>query len=202
MPDSKPPDPGELHIRNQRYRPYWEILQAMLISAMGLATIGIFFAGPFDRLAIGFILAAYLGLGAVIGFAFVLRSVARRQFGNRPRGKARSGFDWLLRRLGPVRTLTLGDEIVIETGALDFRFRAGAGSRIRFAPDPAEDYAEAEKAILMCQAVVELDPVKQFRLIVSETDAQRLRHWAVAKGIAVCDSDGYSPRAVETASEI
>jgi hypothetical protein len=199
MPDTKPPDPSELRIRNQRYRPYWEILQGMLVASMVLTVIGMFLADPFDKFVPRFFLAAYAGLGAVIGFAFVLRSVARRQYGNRPRRGA--GFDWLLRRLSPVRTLKLGEGIVIETGALDFRFPAAAPSRIRFAPDPAEDYAETEKSILMCQAIVELDAVKQFRLIVTETDAQRLRQWAVEKGIAVCDSDGYHPRAVETASE-
>jgi len=175
MPDSKHLDPGELRIRNQRYRPYWEILQGMLVASMALAVFGLFLTDPFVRVVLRFILAVYVSLAAVFGFAFVLRALARRQFGTQPRRRDRSAFDWLLRRLSPVRTLRLGEQIVIETGALDFRFPARPPSRIRFAPDPAEDYAEAEKPVLMCQAIVELDANRQFRLIVTETDAKRLR---------------------------
>ena len=201
MSKTKPPDPGELLIRNQRYRPYWEVLQGMLVAAMVLATIGLFLADPQDRFLPRFILASYVGLAAVFGFAFVLRSLARRRYGNRPRRKALSGFDSLLRSVSQVRTLKVGEGIVIETGALDFRFPAAMPSRIRFAPDPAEDYADADKPTPMCQAIVELDAARQFNLVITEIDAQRLRGWAVDKGIAVCDSDGYSPRAIETASE-
>jgi hypothetical protein len=74
--------------------------------------------------------------------------------------------------------------------------------RVRFAPDPDEDFNEFEPTRQLCQATVEIHSGRQFQLIVDEADAQRLRQWAVEKGIAVCDSDGYSPRAVETASEI
>jgi len=202
MPDTKPPDPGEIHIRNQRYRPYWEVLQGTLVASMALAVVGLFLADPLDRLLPRFILASYLGLAAVIGFVFVLRSVARRQYGSRPRGKASSGFDWLLQSVTPVRSLKLGDRIVIETGALDFRFPAAMPSRIRFAPDAAEDFADVDRPVPMCQAIVELDAGRQFRLVVTESDAQRLRQWAVANGVAVCDSNGYRPRTVESATGV
>jgi hypothetical protein len=39
-----------------------------------------------------------------------------------------------------------------------------------------------------------LNTGKEFRLILDEADAGRLREWAAAKGIAVSNTDGYSPR--------
>jgi hypothetical protein len=74
-------------------------------------------------------------------------------------------------------------------------------SRIRFAPDPAEDYAEPRRAVHFCGATIDLNSGKGFRLIVDEADAARLRTWAVTKGIAVCDCDGYSPRTTEPTTE-
>ena len=109
-------------------------------------------------------------------------------------------LDWLLGRLSPVRGLQLGDGIEIETVILVFRFAARTVSRIRFAPDPAEDYAEAERKVQLCQVIVEMDLKRQFRMIVDEVDAQRLRQWAVAKGINVNDCDGYRPPPTELAA--
>ena len=72
-------------------------------------------------------------------------------------------------------------------------------SRVRFALDPGEDFKELETPIPLCEATVEIESGRQFRLIVTQTDADRLRRWASGKGIAVVDSDGYHSRTVEPA---
>jgi hypothetical protein len=42
---------------------------------------------------------------------------------------------------------------------------------------------------------------REFRLILDQADALRLREWAGTKGIPVCDEDGYVPRPAEPATE-
>ena len=195
-----PSEPGELRIRNQRFRPYWEILQGMLVATMLIATIGLFFAGPIHKLALYLIVAGYFSLGAFIGFALWLGAVARKHYGGHARGESRVPFNWLLPKLSAVRAVKLGEGIAIETSALDFRFTSRAASRIRFAPDPSEDYADSDQPIHLCEATIEIGVGKQFRLIVSESDAQRLRQWAAAEGIIVNDCDGYQPPATEVAA--
>jgi hypothetical protein len=69
---------------------------------------------------------------------------------------------------------------------------------VKFAPDPKEDYIGAEAPIQLCQATVEMNSGRNFRLIVTEADAERMRQWAFAKGISVSNCDGYCPRPIQT----
>src|SRR5262245_41603939 len=86
MPDSQPSDlidPGALRIRNQRYRPWPEIVLAMFVAICLSAMCGLFLVrrlGMFDCLFGGAIVAS-LAL-------FV--------------------FEWLLPRLGSVREIEIG----------------------------------------------------------------------------------------------
>jgi hypothetical protein len=113
---------------------------------------------------------------------------------------ALAAFDWLLPRRVSVHHLTLADGIDIEIDPT-IRFALAAVRRVRFAPDPAEDYVDSEGPMHCCQAAVELNTGKELCLIVEEGDAGRLREWAADRGIAVCDSDGYRPRTAEPVSE-
>ena len=88
----------------------------------------------------------------------------------------------------------LGDEIWFDPR---WPVPVAAVVRVRFAPDPAEDYAEPGREVHFCAAGVELNSGAELRLILDEADAARLRTWAVTKGIAVCDCDGYSPRTAD-----
>jgi hypothetical protein len=94
--------------------------------------------------------------------------------------------------------LHLGDEIWF---APRFPIPAAAVVRIRFAPDPAEDYAEPGPEVHFCAAAVGLNSGAELRLILDEGDARRLREWATTKGIPVCECDGYSPRTTEPTTE-
>jgi hypothetical protein len=113
---------------------------------------------------------------------------------------ALAAFDWLLPRRLSVQHLVLADGIDIEIDP-NIRFALAAVRRVRFAPDPAEDYVDSEGPVHYCQAAVELNTGKELCLIVEEGDAGRLRQWAVGKGITVCDCDGYRPVTFEPASE-
>ena len=62
-----------------------------------------------------------------------------------------------------------------------------AVQRVRFAADPDEDYADRETASQLYEATVEIHSGRPIRLIVTQRDADRLRQWAVAKGIAVSE---------------
>jgi hypothetical protein len=112
---------------------------------------------------------------------------------------ARTLFGWLIPRRISVAALLLGDNV-----AFDSRFPVPlrAVQRVRFAPDPAEDYAECERPAQYCAAAVELVMGREFRLILDQADADRLRRWAATKAIPVCDENGYIPRLPEPASEV
>jgi hypothetical protein len=97
-----------------------------------------------------------------------------------------------------IHHLVLGDEIEVDNPII--HYPSQAVKEIRFSPDPKEDYIGAEGPIQLCQAAVAMDSGKEFRLIVNEADAEKMRQWAASKGIAVCDRDGYTPRPLQTAS--
>jgi hypothetical protein len=217
MPDNKP-DPGELQIRNQRYRPWRlsDIVAATFLAMIFFGTIGgLIFPRGYGRLLAGLFLVGYVGLGTYMLYLwFVLRvlrgltaralfrwvflGIRQKELNTAGNVTARSFFGWLIPSRFSVYHLKLGEEIEIEPL---LRISAQAVKRVRFVPDPAEDYRESNRASPLCQAFVELHSDKKFHLIVTETDAQRLRNWAVAKGVAVCNSDGYRPRIVESATE-
>src|SRR5262249_53427082 len=97
-----------------------------------------------------------------------------------------------------IHHLVLSDEIEIDNPVLHYPPKAV--KEIRFSPDPKEDYIGAEGPIPLCLATVAIDAGKEFRLIVNDVDAEKMRQWAVGKGIAVCECDGYVPRPHQPAS--
>ena len=210
--------PRGVRIRNQRYGSWLEIVMFMLIGIAVFGVVGAFF----DKHMLYFTVAGVFGLvPAIVYWLFVCWDL-RRTAPAQP-VTARTLFEWWVlgirrKELGPadgtaalsalrplvpsvctVDQLKLGDDLEVAGGIL--RFPLTAVKRIRFAPDPLEDYGGAESPLEMCQASVEMDSGKEFRLIVTEVDAEKMRQWAATKGIAVCDCDGYRPRPVEPAAE-
>jgi hypothetical protein len=178
MPDSQPSDlidPGVVRIRNQRYQPWPEIVLGMFVAVCVAAMFGLFVIkrlAPVDCVIVG---ATIAGLANFI-------------------------FRCLLPRLGSIRQIKLG--YCVETAPLVWRYPARSVKRIAFAPDPAEDYVERDKPTRLYEATIELESEKPFRMIVDETDAGRLRAWAVAREIAVCDHGQEHSQMAEPASEV
>ena len=215
-----PTDPSLLHIRNQRHRP-WGMVAGLMLFIMLVAELGLMFFAPrqhgllFTRLFIA------TGFATAVWPLWVLLLVSdlRRDARGCPRETARTVFRWAFHRVrgkvldpipGETVALALFGWLVpsrITVGDLTFgdgvelaervHYPAAAVRRIRFAPDPAEDYAEPDRALRFCEATVEMDSGRQFRMIVEEADARRLRQWAAGKNVVVADCDGYQPRPVE-----
>jgi hypothetical protein len=218
-----PSDAKPLLIRNRRPSRWFEMLTGMLVVVILFGTVGLFFGSPgFKRMMAAVILGGMLGLVPICLYGFFQIWDLRRPVPSRP-VTARMLFDWLVlgirrKELGPadgwtaliairplldsrylVSHLKLGDEVEVDNPIV--RYPARAVARVRFAPDPKEDYAGAEGPMRLCDAIVEVDSGREFHLFVTEADAQRLRQWAVTKGITVCDCDGYCPRPIEPPSE-
>jgi uncharacterized membrane protein YfcA len=88
----------------------------------------------------------------------------------------------------PVKRVKLG--AFLDTSPGGMRYRPPNILQIAFGPDPLEDYAEAPGPERLRQVSITMrDPVS-FGLIVSDTDADRLREWAIEKRIPVNDPEG------------
>jgi hypothetical protein len=210
-----PSDPGELRIRNRRYRPWVEIAGVMWLVSLIFVIAFVQFVGRPEQIRAYSVLAL---LSFVVGYclpAWVLvLAVTERPLPSR-RETARAVWNWVFRRIRPNDPGRVGAAIVLhlfgwlaprrtsvsflilaEAIAFDPRYPVPAGEvrRVRFAPDPAEDYADLEGPVHYCAAAVELSTGKELCLILDEADADQLREWAAAKGIAVSDTDGYTPR--------
>lgn len=214
---------GSLRIRNHRYRPWGAVVGlALLACPMFLVAFMLLYRPLNSRTTVGFVLASFLLMAMYCGYTWLLLTDLRK--GPRPsRWKtacaawrlavfrirseelgpvpaqtvALAAFDWLLPVRPWVHYLKLADGIEIEPTV---RFAPGAVRRVLFGPDPAEDYVESDHLARYCLATVELNTGRQLRLIADQADAELLRQWARAKGIAVCDSDGYQPRPVRPAN--
>jgi hypothetical protein len=215
-----PSDAGGVRIRNQRYW-YWSAIVGVMLIVLSFAVLVLPFAldRRFDRLTRWAFFAVML---AIAGYSLriwlmvldlterplpgrreTIRTVwAWVRHGVRPENPYRVRatvalylFGWVVRTRISVDMLMLGDTV-----AFDPRFPVPSEvvRRVRFAPDPAEDYAESDRPPRLCAAAVELSSGREFNLILDEADAQRLREWAAAKGIPVCDAEGYRPPAVES----
>lgn len=218
-----PSDARVLHIRNRRPSRWFEMLAGMLVAVIFFGMVGLFFGSPlFKRLMALVILGGLLGLVPIMLYGFFQIWDLRRPVPNQP-VTARAYLAWLFlgirsKELGPADGLTalailrplldtrylinhlkLGEEVEVDNPIV--RYPARAVARVRFAPDPKEDYAGDERPMRLCDAIVEMDSGREFHLFVTETDAQRLRQWAEAKGITVCDCDGYVPRPVEAVKD-
>jgi hypothetical protein len=221
-----PSDPGQLRIRNQRYPRRVVVAEnvlvgGLLVSFVVIEILGLWLLGT--RTTVCVLLACHLAISPVVIRGWLLiwdlnragpprRGVTARALyegvflgiGRKelPAAIGWTALTWVRAWLPSVHTvarLKLGDEVEAYAAV---RFSTGAVRRVRFAPDPDEDYRESEPPLLLCEATVEVHSGRRFRLTVTEADAQRLRDWAVAKGIAVCESEGYRPRPAETASEV
>ena len=168
------PEPGELRILNQRYQPWNEIVLGMFAVVF---VVGICGMPIVERLvAINSVL-----VGGVVG---VLALIV---------------FEGLLPRIGSVRELKLG--IRVETTPVARRWPARAVERVTFAADPEEDYAERSTANPLREATLEIHSGRPIRLVVTQADADRLRHWAAAKGIEVVEPEIGLRRSDEPATE-
>src|SRR5262245_48040857 len=208
--------PVELRIRNRRYRP-WGAVAGLMLLACPMFTLGLMFVcHPLTtETTARFVIVSFLGVGAYGGYVWLLlvdlrrgprpcfwpttRAVWKRVvFGGRSgelgpapgQTIALAALGWVLPRRLWVADLKLAGGIEIPR---DIRFPVASVGQVCFAPDPAEDYAELDRPVRFCLATVELTFGKQLRLIVDEFDAAVLRQWAVEKGIAVADRDGYQP---------
>jgi hypothetical protein len=212
-----PPDPGEFRIRNQRY-PRWFVaaeavfVGGMLMTFLLIELIGFWF---FDfKLTIYILLASLIailpiathgwlllwdlsrprrgqGVTARALFNAVFRGIGRKDLGRAIGFSVLKAVRLMLPSVHTVDQATIGEGITVRSLA---RFPATEVSRIRFAPDPIQEYEDPELALQLCEVTIEKESGHQFRLVIDEADAGRLRQWAESKGIPVCDCDGYRPR--------
>jgi len=216
-----PSDPGILRIRNQRYPLWVAIAEGVFGVGMGVAFLVIENVGLwlFDvRTAMYALLVAFLailpiavyggleiwdlrrpGPGEGLSGRALLRGVflglRDKEFAKKVEWTALTGLRSLLPSVYTVFQLKLGEELQ----AMNFRFPVGALKRVRFAPDPDEDFNEFERISRLCQATVEIHSGRQFQLIVDEADAERLRQWAIGKAITVCNAEDLHPQEAEPA---
>jgi len=173
MRDSQPSDlidPGVVRIRNQRYQPWPEIVLGMFVAVCVAAMFGLFVIkrlAPVDCVIVG---ATIAGLANFI-------------------------FRCLVPRLWSIRQIKLG--YCVETAPLVWRYPARSVKRIAFVLDPVEDYVERDSAARQCEAMIEVEGARPIRMIVNEPDSERLKQWAVGRGIMVSDFC----RAAEPANE-
>jgi hypothetical protein len=218
-----PSDPGQLRIRNQRY-PRWVLVAenvfvgGMLVAFLVIESFGLWL---FDmRTAMYVLLATFLavlpiavygwlqiwdlsrpgpgrGVTARALFEAVFLGIRRRELVASVEWTALTALRALLPSVYTVYQFKLGEVFEVYFA----RYPAGVVRQVRFGPDPGEDYKEPEPPRQFREATVEILSGRQFQLIVDEADAQRLREWAVARGVAVCDCDGYRLPTVEPARE-
>jgi hypothetical protein len=157
-------------IRNRRYSRWRPVMARVLLAELWLGVGAVLFTSairPYTLLAlvaVSVILACYSAI-------FIL----------------------ILPWANPIARIKLGDDMEANPGS--WHYLPERIKEIAFAPDPAEDYHDyATLPVPTCEVRIRHRRRGTFRLIVSEKDAERLRQWAVAKGIAVCDCDGYRPR--------
>jgi hypothetical protein len=214
-----PSDPGPLRIRNQRYPRWIEVaghvlVGGLLVTLLAIEVIGLWFYGLRGMYAL---LAAFLvvlpitvygwlqiwdlsrpgpGRGVTVRALYegLVLGIRRKELGAAVEWTALAMVRPLLPTVHTVSRLKLGEGIEIPPSV---RFPAVAVRRVRFAPDPGEDFKESEPPTQVSEATVEIHSGRQFRLIVTEDDAQRLRQWADARGITVCDGRGDRPPVVE-----
>jgi hypothetical protein len=212
-------DPNRLRIRNRRRSHVFDILGIMLGVLFFLAEVGLFIVPrQYDRVCLVIMLGSAIASLPIVAYGFLQIWDLKRPVPTQ-RVTVRTLFDWWVlgirrKELGPadgstgvvlfrpllgkrywIHHLVLGDEIEVDNPVI--HYPPQAVKEIRFSPDPKEDYIGAEGPIPLCQAAVVMDSGKEFRLIVNEADAERMRQWAADKGIVVCDCDGYVPRPLQ-----
>ncbi|HEX3146796.1 MAG TPA: hypothetical protein VHR66_01765 [Gemmataceae bacterium] len=211
----------KMRIRNQRYRYRVEIAGVAFIAMTASGVCGLLLTRGLERIMLGCILTGVLGILAIGAYGWLqmwdlrrgqlseqrvtvgavlwhrLLKLRRKQFGLAGSATPIIGLEWLLPARTSIRYLNLGEGIELDPPLA--RFPAEEVARIKFTPNPDEDYAESSTPT--CAATVVMKSGREFWLIVDEADAGRLRAWAAAKGIGLCDVDGYRPRIPKPISE-
>ena len=220
-----PSEPRLLRIRNQRY-PRWVVVAenvfvgGLLVGFLAIELVGLWLFGMPTTM---YVLFAYFltilpvavrgwlliwdlsrpgpgrGVTARALYEGVVLGVRRRELAAAVEWSALTAVRALLPAVHTVPKLKLGNEVEVYSAV---RFRSAAVSRVLFAPEPDDEYREPELPLRLSEATLEVPSGRRFRLIVDEADADRLRQWAESKGIAVCDSDGSSPRTDKPVSEV
>jgi len=156
-------------IRNQRYERWWPILVRVLLGVgwvAGFVFLVISNLQPIQQLALAAVAVIMVASSVIV----VL------------------GVPWC----NPVARLKLGDDVEVNPGS--WHYKPEQIEHISFARDPVEDYHDSPLPVPMCEVRIKHRPRGSFRLVVSEADAARLRSWAIAKRITICECDGYRPR--------
>jgi hypothetical protein len=217
-------DPGSLCIRNQRY-PRWVMVAenifvvGIFVGILAIEFLGLWLFGLRTTMYVLFACLLAILPVALRGWLLIwdlsrpgpgrgvtARALYERVFLGVRRGELPAAIEWtaltvvraLLPAVHTVSQLKLGDEVEVYSAV---RFPSGSVSRVRFAPEPDDEYMEPEPPLQLCEATVEVHSGRRFRLTVDRANADRLRQWAESKGIVVCDSDGYTPRTAGPVSE-
>jgi hypothetical protein len=225
LPESEmiPPAPAEFRIRNQRYPRWFKFAEAVVVGGMLftfllIELIGLFFFGM--KYTFWILLAAFLAILPIAIHGWLLiwdlnrsregqsvtaralfnamfRGIGRKDIGRAIEFSVLKAVRVLLPAVHTVDQVRIGDVVTVRGLA---KFPAAEVTRMRFAPDPIQEYEDPELALELCEVTIEKASGHQFRLVIDDADAEQLRQWAESKGIAVCDCDGYRPRPVEPAS--
>ena len=162
----------EVTIRNRR-NPLWP----QVVIGLTFATVLVAVAGLMLNLLpkdLGFLMLAGSGSLVVVMMMFITLAASM--------GIAQRWIPY------PVKRVKLG--AFLDTSPGGMRYRPPNILQITFGPDPLEDYAEDAGLKRLCQVSITMrDPVS-FGLIVSDTDAARLREWAIERRIPVNDPEG------------
>jgi len=219
-----PTDAEPFRIVNQRYPRWFVIAENVFVAGMLAAFVVIEILGLwlFDsRTTLIALFVAFLAISPITirgwlliwdlrrpgpGRGVTKRAILDRMFRGIRRPELAAEIEWtvltairsLFSSVHSVRQLKFGEEV----GYLHFKFPPAAVRQIRFAPDPDEDFNEFEPARRLQQATVEIHSGHHFQLIVDEVDAKRMRQWAIAKGITVCDAADLHPQAAEPAHNV
>jgi hypothetical protein len=219
-----PPEPEEFRIHNQRYPRWFKFAEAvfiggLLVTFLVIEFVGLWYLGVKSTVYIAvFALVAILpivihgwlliwdlsrprrgaGITARALFNGVVLGIRRKDLGRAIEFSVLKVVRLLLPSVHTVDQVKIGEGVTVRSLA---RFPATEVCRVRFAPDPVQEYEDPELALALCEVTIEKVSGHQFRLIVDEADAERLRQWAEAKGIAVCDCDGYQPPLASSLSQ-
>src|SRR5687767_13092735 len=207
LPESEmtPPPTADFRIRNQRYPRWFAIAEAvfvggMLVTFLLIEIVGLRFFGVKPTLYVA--LAAFVAiLPIVLHGSLLLWDLSRPRQGQGVTARALwngiflgIGRKDLLRAIefSALRVVRLLLPSVHTVDQVKFgagvtvrslaKFPATEVCRIRFAPDPIQEYEDPELALELSEVTIEKESGHQFQLVVNDADAERLRQWAESRG--------------------
>jgi hypothetical protein len=218
-----PPVPREIRIRNQRYPRWFEVAGHVFVGGLFatflvIETLGVWLYGFRAMYVLLGVFLAVLpiavrgwlliwdlsrpgpgrGVTASALYDAVFRGMQRKELGAAIEWTALSVVRSFMPSVCTVSWFKLGDEIECIPR---FRFPPAAVRQVRVGPDPGEDFREFEPPAPLYEATVEIHSGRQFRLIATEADVRRLKEWAIATGIEVCDGAEYYPQPAEAGNQ-